>query len=83
MVDTPSEIARAASMAGRIQALMCFALTVAEIYPDRPLLRKAFEIASQVGLAKIEMTLASERTVDGYQDVVGKILQILSDREES
>jgi hypothetical protein len=68
-----------AFLVGQVQALMCFAFAVAESHPNRSLLAGQFETASQVGLAKIEMTLASDQTVAGFQDAAGKLLRILSD----
>ncbi len=69
---------RVAFMAGEIHALLCFALAVAESHPNRQTLKNEFEAASQSGLAKIETTLASDKTVAGFQEVSDRILRLLA-----
>lgn len=64
-------------MGGRLQALVAFALAVAATHPQRDLLTGHFEKASQALLAGIEVTLTSDRTVEGFQEVTQKILSTL------
>jgi hypothetical protein len=62
---------------GRIQALVAFALAVAATHPERDLLKAHFEISSQALLAGIEVTLAGDQTIDGFQEVTARIFSAL------
>lgn len=64
-------------ISGRIQALVTFAAALATVHPERDLLKAHFETASQIALAGIEVTLAGDKTVEGFQEVTAKILSIL------
>jgi hypothetical protein len=72
-----SERERADYIGGRVQALLAFALAAAATHPERDLLRVHFEKSSQALLAGIEVTLASDKAVEGFQEVTQKILSIL------
>jgi hypothetical protein len=72
-----SERDRIDYLGGRIQALVAFALATASTHPDRDLLTAHFEASSQALLAGIEVTLAGDRTVDGFQEVTQKIFSAL------
>lgn len=72
-----SERERADYLAGRIQAILAFALAAAATHPERDLLRVHFEISSQAMLAGIEVTLAGDKTVDGFQEVTERIFGAL------
>jgi hypothetical protein len=68
-----SEIDRVDFLAGEIHALLSFVLAVAGTHPNRTLLKQHFEASSQVALAKIEMSEASDKTVSGFQYIAKEI----------
>jgi hypothetical protein len=71
---------RVAFLSGQVHALVSFALAVAQSFPDRALLRQEFESASQGGLAKLENSLTSDRSILGFQDVAEKIQTTLGEK---
>lgn len=72
-----TEHERADYISGRVQALVAFALALAKTHSERDLLKAHFEMASQALLAGIEVTLASDQTIDGFREVTEKLLSAL------
>jgi hypothetical protein len=64
-------------ISGEVHALLMFALAAANAHPDRDLLAQHFYATSQQGLARLEATTVSDKTVDGFQFVVKRILDQL------
>lgn len=71
------EVDRVDFLAGQVHALVSFALAAATTHREPLLLRAEYEKSSQTGLAKMEMSPASDRAVAGFQDVTRRILSIL------
>jgi hypothetical protein len=82
MAERTTDVDRLDFLVGQIQALTSFALAAAATHAEPSLLKKHFERSSQVALAKIEMTLAGEKTIAGFQHVTNEISSILSVFEE-
>lgn len=70
-------------LAGEVHALLTFAQVLATIHPDRDRLRAEFQVAEQVGLARVETQLVGEKLVQGYQFAVAQIQRALEDRPEN
>jgi hypothetical protein len=81
MTQSSADVQRVDFLVGQVQALASFALAVAATHAEPSLLKKHFERSSQVGLAKIETTLAGEKTIAGFQHVMKEIFAILAVHE--
>ena len=81
MAKRPAEVDRLDFLIGQVLALKSFALAATATHAEHALLKKHFEMASQVALAKIEATLTSDKTIRGFQSVVDEIFAVLSNFE--
>lgn len=62
-------------LAGRIHALLAFALALIETHPNLALLEQHLAAAEQAGLAVTEATLVPDKFLDGQRQVMERLRQ--------